>query len=1047
MKPEPAICFPPFCLDLPNQQLWRGKKKIFLRQKTFAMLRYLLDHAGQLVTKDELLNVLWPDVYVTDMAPMMCIRELRKALRDNARQPRFIETLHRRGYRFIGKVVSSQQAAVRREEENQKASEENRSPAPLLIGRDAELAQLQSLLTKAVNGERQLVFVTGEAGIGKTAFIDTFLLRARDWGLGTGASSTQTSSIQPPTPNLWIGRGQCIEQFGAGEAYLPVLSAFGQFCREPQRHQLATILAQYAPTWLAQMPALLTAAEFKVPQPTIQGATRERMLREVAEALEALTVETALILILEDLQWSDHSTLELLSFLARRRQPARLLVIGTYRPVEELGHDHPLRAVTQDLQIRRLNEEISLPLLREPDVMAYTLQRLAAGAHRRTFFQPLVQEIYRRTEGNPLFMVNMLDHLIRQGLLVPTVDGWMVKSGTATLTDGIPQTLRTMIEQQFEQLSPEDQRVLEVASVAGMEFSASTVAAGVETPFEEIEQRCEELARHQHFLKPCGTIEWPDGTVAAGYTFIHALYQNVFYARVTAGWGVALHKRLGEREEQAYGSQAKEIAAKLAVHFERGRDYQRAVEYLQQAGANATRRSAYAEAINLLTKGVELLQHLPDTPERTQHELKLQTSLGMALMATKGYAAPEVEKAFARARELCRQVGEAPLLFRTLAGLTGVYMVRGALPMAHELAEQLFSLAQKIRDPISLVVAHHHLGQTLAYLGDLVSASAHLEQGISLYDPQKDAALASRGGNNPGVNCLSIAAYVLWLCGYPDQSLKRRNEALALARELSHPFSLAYALGWTAWVHRFRRERQAAQTQAEEVITLATEQGFPLWIADLGVLKGWGLAEQGQREEGLALMRESIAAVRATGAEIGCPHYLMLLAEAYGKDGQIEKGLSALDEARDIVNHTQECWLEAERYRLKGTLTLQRANQKAKVKNQNLPSPRLLAPSTQAAVEQGAEECFLKAIEIARRQQAKSLELRAVMSLVRLRQHRVRDHAPHTTQPDSRTAQPETRAGLDEAHNMLVGIYNWFTEGLDTQDLQEAKALLEELRQ
>jgi predicted ATPase len=446
------------------------------------------------------------------------------------------------------------------------------------------------------------------------------------------------------------------------------------------------------------------------------------------------------------------------------------------------------------------------------------------------------------------------------------------------------------------------------------------------------------------------------------------------------------------------------------------------------------------EAVSHLTKGLELLKTLPDIPERSQQELALQTALGPVLIATKGYTAPEVEHAYTRALELCRQIGETPQLFPVLRGLQIFYLVRAEHKTARELGEQLLTLAQRVQDPVFLSGAHSVLGQTLYFLGELASAREHLEQGIALYGLQQYRSLAWAGAH-PGAQCLGYTAWTLWHLGYPEQALKRNHEVLALAQELSHPFSLAYALASAAWLHQYRREGQSSQERAEAIIALSVEQGFPFWSALGTIVRGWALAEQGQAEEGIGQMRQGLAALRVTGAEMFRPWFLTLLAEAYGKEGQTEEGLNALAEALVQVDKTGERYWEAELYRLKGELTLQKfkvQGSKFKVANpQSLtPSTQHLAPNTQAEAE--AEACFHKAIEVARKQQAKSLELRATMSLVRLRQQQATQHV-------SRTTQHEARAMLDAARNTLSEIYNWFTEGFDTKDLQEAKALLEEL--
>jgi predicted ATPase len=494
------------------------------------------------------------------------------------------------------------------------------------------------------------------------------------------------------------------------------------------------------------------------------------------------------------------------------------------------------------------------------------------------------------------------------------------------------------------------------------------------------------------------------------YTFKHALTQEVAYNSVLQERRKALHEQTAQAIENLHSANLDEHYSELAHHYSRSGNTQKAVNYLHLAGQQATQRSANAEAITHLTTALALLQTLPDIPDRIQQELTLQLALGPALMATKGYAAPEVETAYARARALCQQVGETPQLMSVLGGLWVFYLVRGNLQTAQGLAEQALRLAQREQDPALRVGAHYALGQTLFFLGEVASARGHLEQGIALYRPQQDYSHAFLAGQEPGVVTLSHATFALWSLGYPDQALERSHEALALAQGLSHPFSLAFALDFAAVLHQFRREAHAAQRRAEAAITLCSEQGFPYWLAIGTILQGWALTEQGQREEGMAQMRLGLNAWLATGAELRRPYFLTLLAEAYGKVGQLEEGLTLLAEALAQVEKTGECYYEAELYRLKGTLTLQS-------KGTDL---RSLTPDPQGE----AEACFHKAIEIARKQQAKSLELRASTSLARLWQQ---------------------QGKKIEAHKLLLEVYNWFTEGFDTKDLQEAKALLEKV--
>jgi predicted ATPase len=433
------------------------------------------------------------------------------------------------------------------------------------------------------------------------------------------------------------------------------------------------------------------------------------------------------------------------------------------------------------------------------------------------------------------------------------------------------------------------------------------------------------------------------------------------------------------------------------------------------------------EAIAHLTKGLDLLKTLPDTPERAQQELTLQLALGAPLVATKSYAAPEAERVYIRARELCRQLGETPQLFWALISLLGVDLVRAEVQTARELAERLLSLARSVHSPTYLMWAHNVLGMTLYCLGDFALAQDHLEQALALYDPQKHAPLVSGDVQDSRVSCLCYAAPARWALGYPDQALKRSQEALTLAQELSHPYSLAWALGYGADLHWFCGKGQMVRQQAEALRALSSEQGFAHYLAQGTIWRGWALAEQGQGEEGVAQIRQGLAAYQATGSELARPRFLALLAEAYGKVGQAAEGLHALAEALTLVNKTGERYYEAELYRLKGELTLQKFQVPSRVGSAH-QKVRIAEAGTVGGAhptgEEEAEEYFLRAIEIARRQSAKSLELRAVISLSRLWQ---------------------SQGKQQEAHKMLAEIYGWFTEGFDTRDLQEAKALLEEL--
>jgi predicted ATPase len=438
------------------------------------------------------------------------------------------------------------------------------------------------------------------------------------------------------------------------------------------------------------------------------------------------------------------------------------------------------------------------------------------------------------------------------------------------------------------------------------------------------------------------------------------------------------------------------------MHFERGRDAQRAVAYLHQAADNARRRSAEREAITHLTKGLALLQTLPQTPERTQQELVLQSTLGASLATVQGYAAPEVERAYARAHALCQHVGTTPQLFPVLWGLLQFSLVRAQLQTARQLGEQLLTLAQSAQDPMLLLAASNGLGTTLTHLGDFLPARAYLEQSIALYEPHMHQASACWYSIDLGVDSRAHLAHVLWLLGYPEQARRRAHEVSTLAQALLHPFSLAHACNLIAVIHQLCGEAALAQARAEAGLALAHEQGMVMELGRGTMLRGWALVAQGQAEEGLDQMRQGLATYRATAAEVWWPYYAALLAEGYGQSGQMVEGLRLLAEALAMTDHSEEHWWNAELQRRKGEF--------------------LLVPNASRLTVMEAEHCFQHALRIARCQQAKSLELRAAMSLSRLWQQ---------------------QGKRDAARALLAPIYGWFTEGFDTADLQEAKALLE----
>jgi DNA-binding winged helix-turn-helix (wHTH) protein/tetratricopeptide (TPR) repeat protein len=591
--------FPPFRLDETNQCLWRSgevaDERILLTPKAFAVLEFLMERAGRLVTQDALLERVWPDIHIQPEVLKSHIAKIRRVLGDDSKRPRFIETVQRRGYRFIApiseKLVESLRTATR---SNSK-----------FVGREDVLNELSEVLKRTLWNQRQIVFVTGESGIGKTALVNYFK--------GQAAADV---------PGIQIAFGQCIEGYGGKEAYYPMLEALGELCRSPGGNSIVQLLADQAPTWLAQLPTLTERQRREVLRRQLLGATRERMLREIGDLLETITSRTPLLLIFEDLHWVDNSTVDLISALARRHAPARLMLIGTYRPVDVIISGHPVNALKQDLVVHKLCDEIALEPLGENHVAAY----LAADSSGTDLPSGLAGLVHRHSEGNPLFMVAALDHMIERGTISHENGKWKLKVPLEEMELDVPETLRQMIEVQVEQLTAQEQRCLEAASITVTAFTASVNALAANLDPEQFEELCEGISRRYRIVRPQGTRQFPDGTFAHMYEFAHALYREAFYRRQSPGRRAKLHLSIGERLEAMFADRLSDMVPRLARHFEDGRDWRRAVKYLRLVAETAGQRYAPEEATRILRHALDLCEKMPEI-ERAEDETEILEKL------------------------------------------------------------------------------------------------------------------------------------------------------------------------------------------------------------------------------------------------------------------------------------------------------------------------------------------------------------------------------------------------------------------------------------
>jgi DNA-binding winged helix-turn-helix (wHTH) protein/predicted ATPase len=965
--------FGPFTLDVVDERLWKQDESVPLGHKAFTVLVRLVNEHNQLVTKDQLLASAWPDTAVSEAVLTTAMREIRLAIGDTARTPRFVETVHGRGYRFIAPLVATTNnprmrgAGVGSDAFPEHLTGVASAAGRLLVGRDEEWAELSKWYAAAQQGSRRIGFVSGEAGIGKTALVDAFV--------GAVAGSA-----------VCIARGQCVEQFGAGEPYLPVLEALGRLARDPGA-MIGRVLRDHAPSWLAHLPTLASAGGD--PPALVRP---ERMLRELTEAIEAFTAIEPLILVLEDLQWSDSATLDWLGYVARRRDVARLLMLGTYRPLETVVHDTPLRRVLAELRHQPQTSEIVLDYLSREAVASFLRHRCGDLSN----VEEIAEVLHHRTGGHPLFLAGIVDDFIRS----PKTDAaGQPRLDPSTVAHAIPLNVRRFIEHRLEQASDEDRQILEAASVAGDPFAVATVAAATALSGEHVEGRCAEMSRVGGLLVEDGVVGWPDGTVGARYRFRHALIHETAYAGISPQRRARLHLLTGGRLESAFAGVASSMAAELAVHFEQGRDLGKAVSYLQLAARNAVHRSAYTEALRHVARALDIVETLPDGPERRQRDAALSLLQAQVLETTRGWGSEDVARAYARARELCLVLADESGLLQATWGLIAVHIVRADLDRTQKLAREVLALAKKRGTALFRMAAHFELGGTALVLGRTATARRHFRLAEALHDPGEHRSAVAAFGMDLGIFARIWATHLMWYEGCPDRARARAEDTIRLSDACGHPFTHTITLAYAAMLGQFRRDVAEVDRLTAAVVALAIEHGFPYYRAWAEVLRAWSLAAQGAGEEAVDEMRRGIDTLGTT-AGLRLPYYRALLAETCGRLGRVDEALEVVSSAFDDGRKSGERWWEGELHRIRGELLLQAA----------------------AVNSREAERCFQTAIDIARTQGALVLELRATVSLERLWQRQRRS---------------------SEARRMLTRLYDKFAEGFGDADLIDARTLLD----
>jgi predicted ATPase/DNA-binding winged helix-turn-helix (wHTH) protein len=599
--------FESFGLDAENECLWQKGAQIPLPPKPFAVLRYLVEHPGRLITHDELLEALWPETYVQPQVLRTYMLDLRKALGDDAREPRFIQTVPKRGFRFIAPITEGTDSA--RPQVERRSAMQSRptvdtvlpTAATSIVNRDAEMASLTAEFALAAAGQRQVIFVTGEPGIGKTALVDAFCEQA-----SAGVSASRSASI---------ARGQCVEGFAIKEEYYPITEALRQLCASSEGDKACRVLARIAPAWLACI------GRDGADGPGASAS--ERMPGDLCSALEELTAERPLMLIFEDLQWADDATLHLISALARRRGPAKLLLLATYRP-QDVATEKPLRGLKQDLRMRRLCTEIALEPLARAAVRELVSRELGLEAGQEELPRGLAGFVHRRSEGNPLFVIAILEHLMAQGHLVrKATDGqarWMQTATDEEMEAGLPDGLAQMIELEIARLGPQEQRMLEAGALMSIAFPAWAVAAALEMDPAEADEACQELARRLYFVEAAGQDELPDGTRSTFYVFTHGLYREVLWRKQTEARRARRHIRIAEHLARLFEGREGNVAREMAVHYEAAGEWPRALNALRSAAGHALERRAPAEAAELLERALRLTENLRESEREAATE-------------------------------------------------------------------------------------------------------------------------------------------------------------------------------------------------------------------------------------------------------------------------------------------------------------------------------------------------------------------------------------------------------------------------------------------
>jgi tetratricopeptide (TPR) repeat protein len=802
--------------------------------------------------------MVWGHRHVNEAALKNIVSQLRQALGDDARQPRFIQTASRRGYRFIVPVVDDTRTPAATAVAPTRAGATQPGPC-VVVGRDAPLAHLQTALAASQRGQRQLVFVLGEAGIGKSTLVERFV---------AGSSSR-------------LAFGQCIEHYGSGEPYMPVLEALNMLCRAEGGAAVVEAMRRVAPTWLLQLPWFVGSEDRRELQREATGVTQDRMLREFGEFIDCIAVDRPVLLVLEDMHWSDHATAQLIGYLARRRGCAALMVLGTFRPTELILDEHPLAGLRQELRLHRLCMEIDLESLSETELGDLLAARFG-GAVPEAF----VRTLHAHTSGLPLFVVNVMDELMSSGRLRRVNDGWLFPEADRL---AVPGTIVGVIERQIARLPPEQQRVLGAASVCGIEFMDLPLAEVVQLPVSTLQTLLDDMTARLPWLRCSGANTVTGGRIAARYAIGHTMYLRVLYERVSAPHRLHWHRQWAAALVAAHGPAAGDIAAELALHYERGDAPVLAAEQLAVVAARALACAAASEALHAARHAL----HLGDGKLGKTLELELRVLEAVALTRLHVVSDPEIEAAFQRA--LALGAPDSAAWPRALHGAWWVHFARGDLAAAHSLAAEMLELAERNANPALQLTGLNAMGMTLLASGELVEARSRLERALDTYAAVAGELPPTQFVHDPGVEACTALALVTWVAGEPRRARSLAERAAALAVANRHALSEVAALHGAAMLHAMAGEFETVHALTERLYGAIRDQALPEQRSGFAWLHGRALVNLGHVDEGLVEMQAAAQSALQLGMHMAFGEFHFHYADACLHAGRRAEACASID--------------------------------------------------------------------------------------------------------------------------------------------------------